>query len=522
MLRLSTTILLAGTCLLASAGVSPETVTTCEGDHVHRLSCDTGVISVQTAIYGREDSTTCSEGKPQLQTSFTQCSLPGAVDVLKRRCDGKRVCELSVNVVATSDPCKGTYKYLQTTYTCLPAIHLVTCEHSLAHLHCDVGQVISVYGANYGRSDHTTCSYKRPPPQTQNIDCSLSTSKIAESCGGKNSCIIKASNAVFGDPCRGTYKYLELAYICEYPVAAPRGDPTASPNKRQHFVNTLERLLQCCLPLNFNCHGISLFLSWNTERSSSFCSSSGSTHNINSPSPRTGSSRTMLHLRLSTALLLVAKCLLLTSGVSAEKVITCAISQNVQRLSCDIGVISVQAALYGRKDAEICSVGRSQEQLANTECSQEGTVEILKRRCDGKKLCELNINDVRSPDPCHGIFKYLETTYTCFPAIRLVACELSVAHLYCDEGQIISVYGADYGRRDRTTCSYSRRISQIRNTSCLHPTSRVAESCNGKNSCTIQVRNSVLGDPCVGTYKYLEVSYVCEYPLVAPKHSLLE
>lgn len=35
------------------------------------------------------------------------------------------------------------------------------------------------------------------------------------SCNGKNSCTIKASNSVFGDPCIRTYKYLELAYNCE-------------------------------------------------------------------------------------------------------------------------------------------------------------------------------------------------------------------------------------------------------------------------------------------------------------------
>lgn len=34
--------------------------------------------------------------------------------------------------------------------------------------------------------------------------------------------------------------------------------------------------------------------------------------------------------------------------------------------------------------------------------------------------------------------------------------------------------------------------------------------CNGKNSCTISASNSVFGDPCFGTYKYLEVSYVCD------------
>lgn len=38
----------------------------------------------------------------------------------------------------------------------------------------------------------------------------------------------------------------------------------------------------------------------------------------------------------------------------------------------------------------------------------------------------------------------------------------------------------------------------------------IIHSCNGKNSCTIRVDNSVFGDSCVGTYKYLEVAYVCE------------
>lgn len=38
---------------------------------------------------------------------------------------------------------------------------------------------------------------------------------------------------------------------------------------------------------------------------------------------------------------------------------------------------------------------------------------------------------------------------------------------------------------------------------CIH-------SCNGKNSCTVRVSNSVFGEPCVGTYKYLDVAYVCD------------
>lgn len=46
----------------------------------------------------------------------------------------------------------------------------------------------------------------------------------------------------------------------------------------------------------------------------------------------------------------------------------------------DNGVISVQSALYGRADRQICSEGKSPQQLANTQCSQDGAVGIIKNR----------------------------------------------------------------------------------------------------------------------------------------------
>ncbi|XP_038570789.1 L-rhamnose-binding lectin SML-like [Micropterus salmoides] len=229
--RLSITLLLAATCLLMRAGhsgaqqVSPnfpttsftERVITCDDDlNVHRLSCESGVIFVQTALYGRADKTTCSEGRPPQQLANTQCSHPDTLDIMRKRCNGKRVCELNTNTFRASDPCIGIYKYLDTTYTCLPAFFSITCERSLASLQCDEGQVILVYSADYGRRDPTTCSYRRPVSDVLNV-CSLPTSKVAESCNGKNSCTIRAVNSVFGDPCGTTYKYLEVAYTCQYP-----------------------------------------------------------------------------------------------------------------------------------------------------------------------------------------------------------------------------------------------------------------------------------------------------------------
>uniref|UniRef100_UPI001A987F76 L-rhamnose-binding lectin SML-like n=1 Tax=Gasterosteus aculeatus aculeatus TaxID=481459 RepID=UPI001A987F76 len=209
-------------CSIIRAVDSTKKVTTCyNGDNVQRLSCDTGVIQVHSALYGRKDNETCSEEIPPNQLADTTCSLAGTTALVKTGCDGKRECELNPNTVRTSDPCRGISKYLQTIYSCFPAIHFATCEGSLANLQCDQGLQIRVYGADYGRRDTTTCIYKRPDAQVQNVLCSAPSPKVAERCNGKNNCIITASNSVFGDPCPGTYKYLEVAYICEYPTTNP-------------------------------------------------------------------------------------------------------------------------------------------------------------------------------------------------------------------------------------------------------------------------------------------------------------
>ncbi|XP_055366237.1 L-rhamnose-binding lectin SML-like [Betta splendens] len=182
------------------------------------------------------------------------------------------------------------------------------------------------------------------------------------------------------------------------------------------------------------------------------------------------------------------------TALSTERVITCDHSFYVQRLSCASGVIVVQSAVYGRLDSEICSEGVPAYQLSNTKCSQQGLLDVLKKRCDGKSQCEISTSVVRIDDPCFGIFKYVDTSFACFPA---------------NEGQVLFVYSADYGRRDGTTCSLDRPPEQLRNTQCSQPSSRPLTDVTEDRSCTVTANNSAFGDPCVGTYKYLEVFYTC-------------
>merc|ERR1712038_761293 len=79
-------------------------------------------------------------------------------------------------------------------------------------IQCEDGKVIKVRSANYGRTYPSTCG------QSSETSCYApqSMSIVSQNCDGKQSCILRASNSIFGDPCFGVEKYLEVAYRCEY------------------------------------------------------------------------------------------------------------------------------------------------------------------------------------------------------------------------------------------------------------------------------------------------------------------
>ncbi|XP_059354434.1 L-rhamnose-binding lectin CSL3-like [Carassius carassius] len=98
-------------------------------------------------------------------------------------------------------------------------------------------------------------------------------------------------------------------------------------------------------------------------------------------------------------------------------------------------------------------------------------------------------------------------------AKRSVTCEGDSASLSCGS-RFINVLFAKYGRTDCKTCSDGKPPVLLSNVHCSSETSlqMMATQCNGRKSCSVQAVNSVFNDPCVGTYKYLEVSYECLKP----------
>uniref|UniRef100_A0A672HAV1 SUEL-type lectin domain-containing protein n=1 Tax=Salarias fasciatus TaxID=181472 RepID=A0A672HAV1_SALFA len=179
-------------------------------------------------------------------------------------------------------------------------------------------------------------------------------------------------------------------------------------------------------------------------------------------------------------------------------------------------VISILEANYGRLESGKCAKGRPKSQLRNVKCSNPASK--VSETCDGKRSCNIRASNSMFGDPCRGTYKYLEVDYVCQEPepkpreISSVTCEGSRAQLKC--GKVISVVKANYGRLDSKKCSRRRPGLRL-----FSPTQVCILRCNGKRRCSIRAVNSVFGDPCRGTYKYLEVDYVCQGEQLGPGRS---
>ncbi|XP_056589527.1 L-rhamnose-binding lectin CSL3-like [Triplophysa dalaica] len=203
--------------------VKAENLITCEGETAS-LTCAKGNINLLSANYGRTNATTCSTGKPPRQLLNVQCTQSTSLSVLTILCDGQQSCSIVVGDAAFTDPCPRTYKYLNVSYECIlpttpppptSTTNSVTCESATASLSCAKGS-IKVLSANYGRTNQTTCSTGKPANVLTNDQCTQATSQsvVFSRCDGKKDCSIPATSNVFGDPCVGTYKYLNVSYVC--------------------------------------------------------------------------------------------------------------------------------------------------------------------------------------------------------------------------------------------------------------------------------------------------------------------
>ncbi|KAA0721474.1 L-rhamnose-binding lectin CSL2 [Triplophysa tibetana] len=79
---------------------------------------------------------------------------------------------------------------------------LIICQSQTLILSCDEG-TIQILSANYGRTDAQTCSTGKPHDQL-----------IKDWCSQNRNLTVATLDAVFTDPCKGNYKYLNVSYEC--------------------------------------------------------------------------------------------------------------------------------------------------------------------------------------------------------------------------------------------------------------------------------------------------------------------
>uniref|UniRef100_A0A674EV43 SUEL-type lectin domain-containing protein n=1 Tax=Salmo trutta TaxID=8032 RepID=A0A674EV43_SALTR len=156
-------------------------------------------------------------------------------------------------------------------------------------------------------------------------------------------------------------------------------------------------------------------------------------------------------------------------------------------------LIHIQRANYGRRQHDVCSIGRPDNQLKNTNCLSQSSTSTM---CDGERQCIVKVSNSVFGDP----FLYMShTNAQIWPSFSSFSSS--------DQGEI-HIQRANYGRRQHDVCSIGRPDNQLTDTNCLSQssTSKMAE----RAPCIVKVSNSVFGDPCVGTYKYLDVAYTCD------------
>ncbi|XP_033100784.1 uncharacterized protein LOC117104191 isoform X2 [Anneissia japonica] len=87
------------------------------------------------------------------------------------------------------------------------------CEGTDLNLTCEGESTLDIHSTLYGRLDTETCLNDHVRQTCCIAESALQ--KVQEACQYQSSCVVKAENGVFGDPCFGVFKYLQVFYTCE-------------------------------------------------------------------------------------------------------------------------------------------------------------------------------------------------------------------------------------------------------------------------------------------------------------------
>ncbi|GLV33941.1 Calcium-independent receptor for alpha-latrotoxin [Carabus blaptoides fortunei] len=87
------------------------------------------------------------------------------------------------------------------------------------------------------------------------------------------------------------------------------------------------------------------------------------------------------------------------------------------------------------------------------------------------------------------------------------SCENSTLYLKCSTDLVLKIQEAFYGKSQENICPTTGNGTS--NCTIENVTAGVADRCDKKQNCNIEVTNSLLGNPCPGFSNYLSVNFTC-------------
>uniref|UniRef100_A0A224XD11 Putative rhamnose-binding lectin-like protein n=1 Tax=Panstrongylus lignarius TaxID=156445 RepID=A0A224XD11_9HEMI len=180
-------------------------------------------------------------------------------------------------------------------------------------------------------------------------------------------------------------------------------------------------------------------------------------------------------------------------------------------LECPRGeVIKIVNAMYGQLNSLFCSL--DSRDITSNKCVSYKT-ELLEERCNNLNSCTMRVNEKYLGNPCIGVFKYLEADYMCvnreLHPLRKIVCQNETMFLSCPKGQVIRILTAVFGKKDSRYCNQPG--AYVTNCEAGGTLDYAKYMCDFRQNCTLNNMVNKFGDPCLGIWKYLDVTYECKH-----------
>ncbi|KAK3094143.1 hypothetical protein FSP39_024663, partial [Pinctada imbricata] len=267
------------------------------------------------------------------------------------------------------------------------------CEGTSLTITCPSGSRVHIQEANYGRtgpSSDDPCG--RPEDSNQNCREPDSLSIVRNECEGQQTCTVAVNSGTFGgDPCPGTFKYLQVEYIC---------------SQRTIICETNTGTITC--PSGEKITILYANYGRTAPQSVDLCNDPRDTNK----DCRAATSEATVKVACdgqSTCTLTPTNTLF---GDPCESSIGC--EGTSLTITCPSGSrVHIEKANYGRIGPSSDNpCGRPED--SNQTCRDQDSLSIVRNQCEGQQTCSVAVNSgTFGGDPCPGTSKYLQVEYIC-------------------------------------------------------------------------------------------------------------